>query len=173
MSNILDKPNESMFGYISVLPGAFSAYRYIALQNDKATGRGPLASYFKGEVLNGRDTDIFTSNMYLAEDRILSFELVAKENSDWFVSCLFMPSYHSLPFRILKYVKSSVGETDVPDALDELIMQRRRWLNGSFFAAVYSLAHVRQILTSGHSFGRRVWLAIESVYNLINLIFAW
>jgi len=43
-------------------PGAFSAYRWIALQNDR-TGRGPLASYFKGEVLNGRDTDIFTSNM--------------------------------------------------------------------------------------------------------------
>ena len=43
-------------------PGAFSAYRYIALQNDKY-GFGPLASYFKGEVLHGRDTDIFTSNM--------------------------------------------------------------------------------------------------------------
>jgi chitin synthase len=36
--------------------------RYIALQNDKQ-GQGPLASYFKGEVLHGRDTDIFTSNM--------------------------------------------------------------------------------------------------------------
>jgi chitin synthase len=79
MSGILDKPTESMFGYISVLvrsfvaqfltsfdifhqPGAFSAYRYIALQNNKY-GEGPLASYFKGEVLHGRDTDIFTSNM--------------------------------------------------------------------------------------------------------------
>jgi chitin synthase len=80
-SNILDKPTESMFGYIGVLvskkkslhlqfilyypmqPGAFSAYRYIALQNDKTTGKGPLASYFKGEVLHGRETDIFTSNM--------------------------------------------------------------------------------------------------------------
>jgi hypothetical protein len=37
-------------------------YRYIALQNDD-NGQGPLASYFKGEVLHGRDTDIFTSNM--------------------------------------------------------------------------------------------------------------
>jgi hypothetical protein len=35
MSNILDKPLESIFGYIIVLPGAFSAYRYIALQNDR------------------------------------------------------------------------------------------------------------------------------------------
>jgi hypothetical protein len=39
--------------------------RYIALQNDK-NGQGPLASYFKGEVLHGRDTDIFTSNMCMS-----------------------------------------------------------------------------------------------------------
>jgi len=35
MLNIVDKPLESVFGYIAVLPGAFSAYRYIALQNDQ------------------------------------------------------------------------------------------------------------------------------------------
>lgn len=38
--------------------GAFSAYRYIALQND-ALGHGPLASYFKGEKLEGADSDVF------------------------------------------------------------------------------------------------------------------
>ena len=56
MSNILDKPLESVFGYISVLPGAFSAYRYKALQNDHK-GRGPLASYFKGETMHGGGAD--------------------------------------------------------------------------------------------------------------------
>ena len=65
ISNILDKPTESIFGYITVLPGAFSAYRYRALQNDEL-GHGPLASYFKGEHLAGYDADVFTSNMYLA-----------------------------------------------------------------------------------------------------------
>ncbi|KZT66387.1 glycosyltransferase family 2 protein [Daedalea quercina L-15889] len=157
IANILDKPTESLFGYISVLPGAFSAYRYIALQNDKTTGKGPLASYFKGEVLHGRDTDIFTSNMYLAEDRILCFELVAKANSSW----------------ILKYVKSAIAETDVPDALPEFISQRRRWLNGSFFAATYAVAHLGQILRSGHSVWRKVTLVMETIYNVINLIASW
>ncbi|CAE7226150.1 unnamed protein product [Rhizoctonia solani] len=156
MSNILDKPTESMFGYISVLPGAFSAYRYIALLNDKS-GQGPLASYFKGEVLNGRTQDIFTSNMYLAEDRILCFELIAKKNSSW----------------VLRYVKSAIGETDVPDTLAEFISQRRRWLNGSFFAAVYSIAHVRQIMQSGHGSFRKFVLLGEALYNLIGLIVSW
>ncbi|KAG1858160.1 glycosyltransferase family 2 protein [Suillus subluteus] len=157
LSNILDKPTESMFGYISVLPGAFSAYRYIALANNK-DGTGPLASYFKGEVLHGHDTDIFTSNMYCFNpQRILCFELIAKANSNW----------------VLKYVKGAIGETDVPDALPEFISQRRRWLNGSFFAAVYAVAHVGQIMQSGHSFSRKVTLMIETVYNIINMVFSW
>ena len=44
--------SESVFGYITVLPGAFSAYRYIALQND-STGEGPLQKYFLGETMVG------------------------------------------------------------------------------------------------------------------------
>ena len=97
MSNILDKPLESVFGYITVLPGALSAYRYYALLNDE-TGYGPLNQYFKGETLHGKDADVFTANMYLAEDRILCWELVAKRGERW----------------VLKFVKSAVGETDVP-----------------------------------------------------------
>ncbi|KAK4498871.1 hypothetical protein PRZ48_009381 [Zasmidium cellare] len=156
MSNILDKPLESVFGYITVLPGALSAYRYHALQNDE-TGHGPLSQYFKGETLHGQDADVFTANMYLAEDRILCWELVAKRNERW----------------VLKYVRNATGETDVPDAVPEFISQRRRWLNGAFFAAVYSLLHFKQIWHTDHTIARKILLHIEFVYQFVQLLFTF
>ncbi|KAK8867315.1 Chitin synthase 2 [Apiospora arundinis] len=156
MSNILDKPLESVFGYITVLPGALSAYRYHALQNDE-TGHGPLSQYFKGETLHGQHADVFTANMYLAEDRILCWELVAKRNERW----------------VLKYVKGCTGETDVPDSVPEFISQRRRWLNGAFFAAVYSLVHFKQIWTTDHTLARKVLLHIEFLYQFLQLLFTY
>jgi chitin synthase len=110
MSNILDKPLESVFGYISVLPGAFSAYRYTALQNDM-NGHGPLEKYFLGESLHGGgEAGIFEANMYLAEDRILCYELVAKKEASW----------------TLHYVSSAYGETDVPDSVSNTPWQSKR-----------------------------------------------
>jgi chitin synthase len=156
MSNILDKPLESAFGFISVLPGAFSAYRFMALQNDK-TGQGPLEKYFAGEKMHGANAGIFTANMYLAEDRILCFELVSKRNCSW----------------ILQYVKSATGETDVPTEMADFILQRRRWLNGSFFAAVYALAHFHQIFRSNHSVARNFMFMLEFFYQGVSMLFAW
>ncbi|KAK9476664.1 chitin synthase-domain-containing protein [Lipomyces japonicus] len=156
MSNILDKPLESAFGFISVLPGAFSAYRYTALLND-VNNTGPLEKYFKGETLHDSGAGIFTANMYLAEDRILCYELVSKRNQAW----------------LLRYVKAASAETDVPAELDELILQRRRWLNGSFFAALYSLTHAFNIWRSRHSFFRKIMLHLEFAYQLFSLLFSW
>ncbi|KAH6619119.1 glycosyltransferase family 2 protein [Chaetomium sp. MPI-SDFR-AT-0129] len=156
LSNILDKPLESVFGYITVLPGALSAYRYHALQNDE-TGHGPLSQYFKGETLHGQHADVFTANMYLAEDRILCWELVAKRGERW----------------VLKYVKGCTGETDVPDTVPEFVSQRRRWLNGAFFAAVYSLVHFRQVWATDHTIARKILLHIEFIYQFIQLIFTY
>ncbi|KAI8067842.1 chitin synthase 1 [Gongronella butleri] len=167
MSNILDKPMESVLGYISVLPGAFSAYRYKALKND-INGNGPLQKYFKGETLHAGSTSkdgdaaksgsgLFEANMYLAEDRILCFELVAKKNERW----------------LLQYCSAASASTDVPDHLPEFISQRRRWLNGSFFAGIYGLWHFRSLWHSNHSMPRMLLLTIEAIYNVINLLFSW
>ncbi|KAF6754281.1 chitin synthase 2 [Ephemerocybe angulata] len=149
---------ESVFGYISVLPGAFSAYRYKALLNGP-DGKGPLASYFKGEAMHGAGSDagLFERNMYLAEDRILCFEIVTKKKEGW----------------TLKYVKSAKASTDVPTSVPEFISQRRRWLNGSLFASIHATVFFFRIWTSGQNFFRKIILQIEFIYNAINLLFTW
>jgi len=93
----------------------------------------------------------------LAEDRILCFELVAKANAKW----------------TLTYVKPSKAETDVPESAPELIGQRRRWLNGSLFAAFHSTVFFYRIWTSGQGFFRKIVLQLEFIYNAVQLLFTW
>lgn len=159
ISNILDKPLESSFGYVSVLPGAFSAYRFRAIM-----GR-PLEQYFHGDHTLSKQLgkkgiegmNIFKKNMFLAEDRILCFELVAKAGSKWH----------------LTYIKASKGETDVPEGAPEFISQRRRWLNGSFAATVYSLMHFSRMYKSGHNFVRMFFFHLQLLYNIFSVIMSW
>jgi len=159
ISNILDKPLESAFGYVSVLPGAFSAYRFRAIM-----GR-PLEQYFHGDhtlskILGKKGIEgmnIFKKNMFLAEDRILCFELVAKAGQKWHLS----------------YVKAAKGETDVPEGAPEFISQRRRWLNGSFAASLYSLMHFGRMYKSGHNIVRMIFFHVQLIYNVLNVIFTW
>ncbi|KAI0156754.1 glycosyltransferase family 2 protein [Xylariaceae sp. FL1272] len=159
ISNILDKPLESSFGYVSVLPGAFSAYRFRAIM-----GR-PLEQYFHGDhtlskILGKKGIEgmnIFKKNMFLAEDRILCFELVAKAGSKWH----------------LTYIKAAKGETDVPEGAPEFIGQRRRWLNGSFAASIYSLMHFGRMYKSGHNILRMFFFHVQLIYNIANVIFTW
>ncbi|KAI8877991.1 glycosyltransferase family 2 protein [Backusella circina FSU 941] len=164
ISNILDKPLESFLGYIQVLPGAFSAYRYQALLDDEE-GEGPLKKYFMGDISSVTDSNkkyvnekgIFEANMYLAEDRILCYELVAKKHANW----------------RLYYTSRAYGETDVPFTVAEFINQRRRWLNGSFFAGVYSLFHWGKLLKTNHTFARKIFLSLELIYLCMNWLFSW
>ncbi|KAG8897291.1 Chitin synthase, class 2, partial [Tulasnella sp. 403] len=121
---------------------------------------GPLASYFKGENLHGGAADgagLFEKNMYLAEDRILCFEIVTKKKEAW----------------TLKYVKSAKAATDVPTTVPEFISQRRRWLNGSFFAALHATVYFFRIWSSGHGFFRKCLLQFEFIYNAIQMLFSW
>lgn len=158
MSNILDKSLESCFGYISVLPGAFSAYRWEALK-DISHKEGPLVAYFKGENRDEQisSNNVFEANMYLAEDRILCLELVGKRKAKW----------------LLHYCSEAQAETDVPSSVAEFISQRRRWLNGTFFCQVYAIAHLSRFWRTRHNFFRKLALTFEFLYIGLNLIFNW
>lgn len=125
----------------------------------------PLEQYFHGDhTLSARlgkkgieGMNIFKKNMFLAEDRILCFELVAKAGSKWH----------------LTYVKTSKAETDVPESAPEFISQRRRWLNGSFAASIYSLMHFGRMYASSHNIIRMIFFHIQLLYNIFSVIMSW
>jgi chitin synthase len=76
-----------------VLPGAFSAYRWDAIDGK------PLWKEYFYSLKYPHELTCFNANVYLAEDRVLCLNIVASEGK----------KYH------LRYVKSSTAETDVPD----------------------------------------------------------
>ena len=125
----------------------------------------PLDQYIHGDhtlaKLYGKKgvegMNIFKKNMYLAEDRILCFELVAKAGSKWH----------------LTYVKAAKGETDVPEGPAEFISQRRRWLNGSFAATIYALIHFSRMYKSGHNFVRMFFFHVQFIYQLAGVFLTW
>lgn len=96
---------------ITVLLGAFSAYRYIAIQNERSGDAGPLYKYFLGEKVHRQHVS-----------RRGPYPLLGTGLKTW----------------MLCYVKSAYAIIDVPDQAPELISQRRRWLNGSFFGTLTS-----------------------------------
>lgn len=150
-SHMLDKALESVIGYITVLPGAFSAYRWEALQG------APLwEDYFKS-ICHPELMDAFQSNIYLAEDRVLCLSLVSKRKCKY----------------TLRYVKKSVAETDVPDSLAVLMAQRRRWINGSWFALVDALKRFKKIYQSDHNICRKILFTLQMLYYFMNVIYSW
>ena len=127
LSHYMDKAAESLFGFVSVLPGAFSTFRW-----DCIKGR-PLNSFLKGSKDEFGDIEkimaCHNANKYLAEDRIMCLEIIAKENCDY----------------VLHYIPGAKCLTDPPLSLTALLKQRRRWFNGSLFASFYVLFNMYRI----------------------------
>ena len=162
-AHMLDKALESAIGFVTVLPGAFSAYRWEALskgtnRNDPSSISGsPLwEDYFKS-ICHPDEMDAFNSNIYLAEDRVLCLSLFTKKGKAY----------------TLRYVKRSVAETDVPDSIAILMSQRRRWINGSWFALIDSLRKCNRICHSKHNSLRKCCFSFQMVYYMTNVIFSW
>lgn len=93
-----------------------------------------------------------------AEDRILGFEIVAKSRERW----------------RLYYDHAAQAATDVPDTVGKLVKQRRRWLNGSFFATVYAVSNwARMMKGNRHGLAQRALFGWLFVWYILNLFLAW
>jgi len=140
MAHVLEKSFQSLFGYISVLPGAFCAYRWSAIE-----GR-PLQTYFSCFQKKLTEVGAFRANMYLAEDRVLCYETLCQTDQSWTFS----------------YVKNACAITDAPSDLVELLKQRKRWMNGSFFSMIWVLGNVGAFWkNTKHSLTRKMALTLE------------
>ena len=73
--------------------------------------------------------------MYLAEDRIL---------------CLNIYARYGHRFK-LQYIPTSRAVVDPVTTIPNLMGQRRRWINGTWFALDYVLKHADMVYQSEHS----------------------
>ncbi len=149
MSHFFDKAFESFFGFVSVLPGAFSGYRWVSIK-DK-----PLTSYFKG--LDKQDLDLAQGNMFLAEDRIMCVSILTNESRSDF----------------LTYVPGARAVTDPPTTLAVLLKQRRRWINGSNFALLHVLANFLTLWKTKHTMCRKLIFTLFYIYQILLSILAF
>ncbi|EAR90453.2 chitin synthase (macronuclear) [Tetrahymena thermophila SB210] len=160
--HIIDKNFDSFLGFLHVLPGAWSAYRYDALElRYDQKSNFMQDSYFKS-VLNPDllTDDIKEANKFLAEDRILCLGIISAKGSNY----------------QLKYLPDAYAVTDSPETLEEFIHQRRRWTNSMIFALHHVLKNYESSTKeSSHSaWFRKIRLPINMFFaqlGLINYIF--
>jgi cellulose synthase/poly-beta-1,6-N-acetylglucosamine synthase-like glycosyltransferase len=150
-AHVFDKALESAIGFISVLPGAFSAYLWKALDSD------PLWKYYFKSIKHPEVMECYDLNMYLAEDRVLSLALLSQPKTRYF----------------LRYVKRSVAETDVPGDLSKLLAQRRRWINGSWFALIEVISNFNKLSKSNHGCCQRLLFRMQLIYMIVNVLISW
>ncbi|KAF2639665.1 hypothetical protein P280DRAFT_428938 [Massarina eburnea CBS 473.64] len=152
----LDRAFEASTGYLSLLPGAFSAWRF----------RGQMGNPLKDTLLGDPTFTIaqtsssqkpWNLNRYLADDRVICFQVVSKDRGKWH----------------LAYDRHSHATTDIPMNTTDFINQRRRWLNGAFFSTIYVITHWNQMYKSGHNINRLAAFHIQLLHSILALILSW
>lgn len=157
---LLDWPAEIISGYLTVIPGQFCVFRWKALSSNNENRliikeeNTPLDYYFRGLTNLGP----FESNMFLAEDRILGYEIISRKDCGW----------------QLAYVPEVIAITDPCDSLTELFHQRRRWINSSFACNLWLTFKILNFLQkSGASFKQKIHTIFAIPWLIINCLIQW
>jgi cellulose synthase/poly-beta-1,6-N-acetylglucosamine synthase-like glycosyltransferase len=142
-----------VFGYSDVLPGQFACYRNRALRRhvNPLSGLSVVDLYTQSE-----STKSVNSWSSMTEDRVLSFCLM-------FAGC--EPG-------AIRYVPRILVVTDACVCLEELLLQRRRWMNGSISNSVHQALDLRvwkfKRLAFAHLFAS-VWNTLSVLYHYVLL----
>lgn len=150
-------PSETLIGYLTTIPGQFCFIRTAALLGDKKhptalnKTSSPVENYFRGL----KPLDPFQESMFLAEDRIIGFEIICCQENDW----------------NLYFVPSAVSFTDPCISLKELLQQRRRWCNSSFTCNVWFISQMRKIIKNRKRLIHKLLLGINVPAFFLNELF--
>lgn len=138
-----DKATESFFGFTSVLPGAYSVFRWKAIKGS------PLDMFFKN-VNSNEAPSCGAANEYLAEDRIMCLQVYVKLQDGYTVT----------------YIPDAKAFTDAPSSLMVLMKQRRRWMNGALFGTSQVIRNFLKMIACGnqHPFLRQVLMVVFMTY---------
>eukprot|EP00122_Pirum_gemmata_P001553 Pgem_evm1s1397 len=100
----------SICGMLPVLPGPCGMYRMSDIQ-----GEGGAIEYYMNFInTTSPDDGIFPGNLLLAEDRVLSFAAALKTG------------------KYTKWVPGAIFYCEAETDIETFIVQRRRWINGTF-----------------------------------------
>lgn len=158
-SVLLEWPAESTVGFLSVVPGQLSAFRWDAIREapnagTPATEQSRLDVYFKGlESLTPQE-----SMLYAAEDRVLCRELVFNAQSGWTIA----------------HVDGAVAITDACQSWGELLRQRKRWCNGYLACRIIYLKKLPYFIGSGGvSLRRKLQASAAAMYHSLVMLADW
>jgi chitin synthase len=119
----IEWPFEVLTGYLSVLPGQVCAFRWDALHGAVAErDEAPIRAYLEGMELASPIDRV----RYLAEDRVIGASLIFAPQNRWQIA----------------YVPQAIGITDRCDSFQELLRQRRRWINSAMLARYWLMLQI-------------------------------
>lgn len=151
LNGIFERTFESVTGLITYLPSTFSAYRWDAVQGE------PLWSNYFLSVLYPEKLNLVNANIYLTGDRLLSYSVFTKKQSEY----------------LFRFVKGAAAETDVPEDFPTLMIQRRRWINGTFFGIYHLFKNYSTLIRTNHHWFRKVIFTFQLSYILLSVINNW
>jgi len=112
----------ALSGYLPVIPGPCGLYRWSALCTPPSDDElSPSAWYFSVANKDPSETGMVLGNLKIAEDRLLTAAAVFKTKGEWFIGLVPKAKFYYDPELSLR----------------SLVLQRRRWLNGTAAGYVY------------------------------------
>jgi chitin synthase len=163
LANMFQQPFETLTQLRSgVTRGGLFAYRLAALSGveDDAENDSPLNHYYDIEKArlgsNAEQRSLFYLNRGLVEEKILSWALLTSRRG-W--------------KTIL--VNTATVSTEVLEHMPEFLLQRRRWINGSFCGSFQELFSLNQIQWRKRNVVDWIRLSIAFTFQALDLLMKW